>query len=90
VQTITLDATNWTDPADFHAALGRAMHAPAWYGSNLDALYDALSGGIWTVEPPYTVVILNASPNLRPFLNRADQVFAEARAEFGIDVTLHL
>ena len=29
--------------ADLHAALAKALDFPAWYGGNLDALYDCLT-----------------------------------------------
>ena len=29
---------------DLHAALAEALHFPGWYGGNLDALHDLLTG----------------------------------------------
>lgn len=31
--------------------LGQALHFPAWYGTNLDALYDCLTGPDWQSPP---------------------------------------
>ena len=50
-----LDVARWRDKAAAHEEIARALDLPAYYGRNLDALYDCL----WEL-PPMTVVIENA------------------------------
>ena len=40
---ITLDGNAMTDRAAAHSHLAQRLELPAWYGRNLDALYDALT-----------------------------------------------
>ncbi len=40
---ILIDGSNINTAADFHEALSAALSFPAWYGKNLDALYDCLT-----------------------------------------------
>lgn len=42
MRKITLDCAGLTRPA-LHEAFARALDFPAWYGNNLDALYDCLT-----------------------------------------------
>lgn len=37
-----IDVSGVSEPADFHERLAAAMPLPAYYGNNLDALYDVL------------------------------------------------
>ena len=39
-----IDLSEVYEPADFHRKLSEAMPLPDYYGNNLDALYDVLSG----------------------------------------------
>lgn len=38
-----IDAAAVTGRRDLHGKLARALALPAWYGNNLDALYDCLT-----------------------------------------------
>ncbi len=38
-----IDCKDFTGPDQLHAALAEALSFPAWYGHNLDALYDCLT-----------------------------------------------
>lgn len=39
----TIDLTNVTDKKTLHALIAQTLHFPAYYGRNLDALYDMLT-----------------------------------------------
>lgn len=43
MKTITIDCTPMDTPAAFHTALAQELSFPAWYGGNLDALFDCLT-----------------------------------------------
>jgi len=40
---LLLDGSTVTDRAQLHAQLAQLFALPAWYGANLDALYDCLT-----------------------------------------------
>ena len=44
MKKITVDLTNIETPGGMHAYLAYVMDFPAYYGRNLDALHDILSG----------------------------------------------
>lgn len=41
---ITIDCGLIESKAGFHKVVAKALDFPAWYGKNLDALYDCLTG----------------------------------------------
>lgn len=41
--TVYLRGGEITDMGDVHRAFAQALNLPAWYGENLDALYDCLT-----------------------------------------------
>ena len=40
---VTIDCTPMTGPDEVHDLFSKALEFPAWYGRNLDALYDMLT-----------------------------------------------
>ena len=44
MREITLDCTKITDKAELHKVIADTLEFPDWYGNNLDALYDCLTG----------------------------------------------
>lgn len=44
--TVWLDGRQMQNRAEAHAYLAQMLRFPAWYGKNLDALYDLLTAGI--------------------------------------------
>ncbi|MBN8941774.1 MAG: barstar family protein [Rhizobiales bacterium] len=103
MRRIALDARTWHSTDDLYSALLLALGAPGWHGRNLDALWDSLTEGaagrpdpdaprpINRVQPPFHVVVshADAAPEaVRNLLARIGGLFAEARAEHAIDVTL--
>ncbi len=99
MQTIDLDAANWSSVLDFYNALLAALKAPDWHGRSVAALVDTM---IWhdeinAVKPPYVVVISNAArlnPDVRAEIDDIAQILRGARAEFqkseGRDINVRL
>ena len=44
MQLVVLDGNTLTDKKAVHAFLAQKLDFPEWYGGNLDALYDCLTG----------------------------------------------
>lgn len=44
MKKITIDLAPVCDKAELHDLLYRSLDFPEWYGGNLDALYDCLTG----------------------------------------------
>ena len=93
MKLIELDASGWTKPLDFYLALLPQLGAPDWHGLNLNALYDSLLGDMNAVEPPFTVTIRNIDglpAEMADFMAQAATLFADARHDHGVEVTLQL
>ena len=43
MRTIVLDGREMTGKEVFHRLVAQKLELPAWYGGNLDALYDCLT-----------------------------------------------
>ena len=54
VQTVTIDLSEVTSSAELHALLRESLGFPDWYGCNLDAFWDAITG---LVEMPLKLQI---------------------------------
>ena len=44
MKEVTIDCSGVTSPQELHRTFASALSFPEWYGSNLDALHDCLSG----------------------------------------------
>lgn len=65
MRIIELDAREWKTSGDFIEALKKAIGAPDWHGSSVNAFVDSMgTGDINAVEPPYIVRVVNTS-NMR-------------------------
>ena len=53
---VTLDCTMMTGPDEIHDLFAKELDFPAYYGRNLDALYDVLS-----TCPPVELTLTNVS-----------------------------
>lgn len=81
----TLDLAKVRGKGGFLAAIAQAIHAPDWFGHNLDALEDALGDLSWVCEQSkgYVLLICNGGKFLH--MNKDDhatvmQIFADTVA----------
>lgn len=59
---ILLDWKKIEKEEDFYNMFLPQVKAPEWHGRNLDALADSVvTGGINSIEPPYTIHCINSS-----------------------------
>lgn len=66
---------------DFHRKIKEVLDLPNYYGENLDALWDCLTG--W-IEPPLTIVWNNfeeSKSNLGEFSDEVVSIFKDAENE---------
>lgn len=49
---------------EFLAAMAQAIHAPGWFGSNWDALADAMGDLSWQRAPGYVLLLRDGSETL--------------------------
>lgn len=83
---VELDASGWLTIVDFIDALRRALNAPEWCGSNVDAINELMIWGLEAGElaPPYVVNIagLAATPSeVRDYVALQAECVQKARAE---------
>ena len=77
--SFTVDCHRMTSRAAVHDTLARTFAFPAYYGRNLDALYDCL-----TALPPCAVRLENRDAlyeNLGPYAEKLLAVFRDAAAQ---------
>ncbi|MDP2759158.1 MAG: barstar family protein [Sideroxyarcus sp.] len=62
-----VDLANVRGKGEFLAAVAKAIHAPDWFGHNLDALADALGDLSWTRDNDkgYVLLLCNGGEALR-------------------------
>ena len=71
-----LEGKNIATPESLHDALARALEFPDYYGRNLDALWDCLTG--W-VEGPVTIIWRDYEESRTALGEYADKVVALMR-----------
>lgn len=59
---LIIDGSKISSEADFHEAIAAGFALPAWYGRNLDALWDALTG---MIDRPVELVWIHAERSRR-------------------------
>jgi RNAse (barnase) inhibitor barstar len=86
MRIIELDAKNWRTGFDFYRDLLAVLGAPKDHGGNLNAVIDSMIwGGMNTVEPPYTVRVLEMTmlpKDLREEIELLKRRLDQARIEF--------
>ena len=78
---IVIDGNQITSKEDLHKILKRELELPDYYGNNLDALFDCLTG--W-VDLPLTIEWKNYSGSknrLGDYANKVWETFKEAEEE---------
>lgn len=59
---IIIDGSIIASEEDLHTAIAKALDLPSWYGKNIDALWDALTG---MVGRPLKITWINADQSKR-------------------------
>ena len=80
MQIITLDGAQMTTIREAHLYIARQLRFPAYYGRNLDALYDCLT----EYCPDMILILRNADAmrnNLGEYADRLNQVFEDAASD---------
>lgn len=78
----TLDFSECTYIGEVYAVIKKELELPSWCGENLDALWDALTGMMYT---PVNIIIKTAAKReaLQQSINDIVEVFREAETEYG-------
>ncbi|MBZ9607630.1 barstar family protein [Clostridium estertheticum] len=83
MKTIVLDGKDFTNMEQLHLIFKSALNLPDYYGKNLDALWDCLTGEI---ELPLTVVWSNfqdSKTNLGDYADKTLQLLLKAEKYFN-------
>lgn len=67
---------------DFYKIAAQQLHLPEYFGNNLDALWDVLTGGI---DLPVNIRFTNLTLGQLETFDRIIQVFEDAQNELGDD-----
>ena len=82
MKRVTLDLTNIQTPRDMHAYIAYVMDSPAYYGRNLDALYDMLT----EISEPTLLCIRRPAalaPELQAYFPKMARMLHDAQEENG-------
>lgn len=86
-----LDFSDCGTLLEVHEQIRKELQLPRWYGQNLDALWDSLTG-IMAIPADVTIVYrpqTKAAEKLRPDILEIVEVFQEAQDQAGV-LTLHV
>lgn len=80
MKNIVIDFSFCKYPLDLHNEIREKLELPMWYGNNLDALWDVLTGFI---ETPINITVIfkpetNAAENLKESVLKIIEIFKEA------------
>lgn len=81
METITIDFTGAKNWDEVHERISKPLDFPEWYGKNLDALWDLLTGYI----APCNIIIKGTkkvSSEYLEYVQRICNVFIEAEDEY--------
>lgn len=83
MKNIVIDFSKCKYPMDLHNELSEKLGLPEWYGNNLDALWDMLTGFI---ETPIEIMVIykpenKAAENLKETVLKIIETFKEAAEE---------
>ena len=83
MKIIVIDFSKCKYPMDLHNEIREKLELPEWYGNNLDALWDMLTGFI---ETPIEITVIykpenKAAENLKENVLKVIETFKEAAQE---------
>lgn len=83
MKTVIIDFSECKYPLDLHNEIKEKLELPEWYGNNLDALWDMLTGFI---ETPVSITVIfkpetKATENLKESVLKIIETFKEASEE---------
>jgi ribonuclease inhibitor len=81
MRIVNIDTTSCSTPDQLHEVLRQQLDFPAYYGKNLDALWDCLTG--W-VQMPLTVEwcgIAEARQTIGDYVDKVLETFQQAEQE---------
>ena len=83
MKTVVIDFSKCKYPMDLHNEIREKLELPEWYGDNLDALWDMLTGFI---ETPIEVTVIykpenKMAENLKESVLEVIETFKEASEE---------
>ena len=83
MKSVVIDFSKCKYPLDLHNEIREKLELPEWYGNNLDALWDMLTGFI---ETPIEITVIykpenKAAENLKENVLKAIKIFKEASEE---------
>lgn len=83
MKNIVIDFSKCKYPMDLHNEIREKLELPEWYGNNLDALWDVLTGFI---ETPVNITVVfkpetKATENLKENVLKIIETFNEASEE---------
>ena len=82
---IVIDFSDCLYPDSLHNEIKDKLDLPDWYGKNLDALWDSLTG---MIETPVEIKIVfkpkaKAAQKMKPYVNQIIGVFKDAEKEYN-------
>ncbi|MCD7723200.1 MAG: barstar family protein [Clostridiales bacterium] len=82
---IIIDFSDCLYPDSLHNEIKDKLELPDWYGKNLDALWDSLTG---IIETPVEIKIIfkpktKAAKKAKPYISQIVSVFKDAEKEYG-------
>lgn len=83
MRRLELNGSDWQARSDFYEALAAVLGSVEWHGRNADAFLETMIylPELNAVQPPYEVVITDASAAIEPFLRDFSSWVEEARAD---------
>lgn len=83
MKKIILDFSDCKYISEIHRIIKNSLELPVWYGENLDALWDCLTG---VIETPIEIIInpaTSASLEIKDYIKDVIDVFKEAKRNTG-------
>jgi len=85
-----LDFSECTHPLEVEHVIREKLELPEWYGCNLDALWDSITGIMYT--PAEVTIVYHPEKNVqwvREYIEKVVSIFYEARDEWD-DIIVHV